>query len=848
MTASTMVAADEVGKTMDKEQPISPPNVRKRRRRVPTTGASEDCHTCRKRNVQCDRRRPYCSQCLEVKESCGGYRTTLTWGVGVASRGKLRGMSLPVAKPAGGQEVNKPAAPQTSARPRANTMHTPSSQAVGTNGEDGPRKRMRLNPLQTNVQSLPPNTSSMPSPYYTNGYHGGAAFPTWPQSSYHSHMGSQPQQFGHDGTFPFGGQQRRSELFPLHTTVATTFTGLPWSPDGSVQSGPSPMYFEDMSPFNNFPRQPGLPSVPQTLPSQSLHSSPVQVHQPAKNRSMYQQPPQAPPAINGVHFDGNSRSNSFPESQPFSVLGSNDVPVEKQGNEDSVKPSLKRTLSAPEVAAIDQSESQNESPQDEPPSGTTEALIQNFQPRMHPPNMNVSSRIWSLLEYYDKNICPVLVTFDNEDNPYRKFIMNLALQNEGLQNALAALVTNNMRMRCLKEIPSLSDDGHHESIIKAIGVPSSEERYYKAKSVNYLNSQLTDNSKAADDSVLATLLILCLFHVSDSGFSKFKTQLQGVQVLLGMRAGMPRSDFQAWVEMFFAWFDVMTSAVNDRETKVHGEIIDLMDLSNNLGSVEEFSGCDGRLFKLIARLGRLNLLSQRRQPKESSSPIAKQHRRVDSALDFFSLPTEQLDVPSDWDEFISPQDDLKFDASAPPPDDRAQFWLEWQELQDLFHSWQNTRFNGLSLDSPNLSDGQKAMLHMSESFRWAALVYLERLADPSLASSSSTIQDLVKKSLHHIDEIGTNSCVTKFMLWPLFISGTECVEEKQRGLIRERCIEIQQESGFYNNISGLEVLERVWRKNGVKSGERHLARGQCSQQAFHWRSCMDRVDGEYIVI
>jgi hypothetical protein len=72
--------------------------IRKRRRRAPAGGASDDCFTCSKRNVKCDRRRPYCSQCLEVGNECSGYKTQLTWNVGVASRGKLRGLSLPVAK------------------------------------------------------------------------------------------------------------------------------------------------------------------------------------------------------------------------------------------------------------------------------------------------------------------------------------------------------------------------------------------------------------------------------------------------------------------------------------------------------------------------------------------------------------------------------------------------------------------------------------------------------------------------------------------------------------------------------------------------------------------------------
>ncbi|KAG5988267.1 hypothetical protein E4U43_004793 [Claviceps pusilla] len=83
--------------------------VRKRKRRAPAGGAADDCFTCSKRNVKCDRRRPYCSQCLEFGNECSGYKTQLTWGVGVASRGKLRGLSLPIARaPPVSREVKKP--------------------------------------------------------------------------------------------------------------------------------------------------------------------------------------------------------------------------------------------------------------------------------------------------------------------------------------------------------------------------------------------------------------------------------------------------------------------------------------------------------------------------------------------------------------------------------------------------------------------------------------------------------------------------------------------------------------------------------------------------------------------
>ncbi|KAH7303582.1 hypothetical protein B0I35DRAFT_364667 [Stachybotrys elegans] len=98
--------------------------IRKRRRRAPAGGAADDCFTCTKRNVKCGRQRPYCSQCLEVSNECSGYKTQLTWGVGVASRGKLRGLSLPV--------VNAPPVsrePKTSPTTRPRTSSTNSSRS-----------------------------------------------------------------------------------------------------------------------------------------------------------------------------------------------------------------------------------------------------------------------------------------------------------------------------------------------------------------------------------------------------------------------------------------------------------------------------------------------------------------------------------------------------------------------------------------------------------------------------------------------------------------------------------------------------------------------------------------------
>ncbi|KAI9713681.1 MAG: hypothetical protein M1828_001411 [Chrysothrix sp. TS-e1954] len=460
----------------------------------------------------------------------------------------------------------------------------------------------------------------------------------------------------------------------------------------------------------------------------------------------------------------------------------------------------------------------------------------------------ISPRIQYLLDYYDKAICPVLVTFDGPSNPYRAHIIQRAMHNPGLQHALAALATNNMRMKCLKDVPELRDhpDQSRTFIQACIGAPTPEEQHHKSKSIEYLNAQLGNPSKAKDDSVLATLLILCLFHVCDSGFSKFKTQLAGVQKLLKLRgksAGPPnglQDEFVGWVEAFFAWFDVMTAAVNDRETQIEGTALDLGNVNDNLGALEQFSGCDGRLFKLISRLGRLNLLSQGRPVRPSSQELAQaglsqpSPRVTQTAKDYYSL---RFDSPTeDNSDFGHGNAASMTDAEQlhAPKDLRHAFLDEWHYIREKLDAW-----------APDLDGSSNlAMTHISESFRYAALLYTERLAYPTLPSSSPSIQTLVHQALSHIDDIGPNSCVTKFMLWPLFIAGTECVEESHRELIRARCVEIQKESGFYNNVSGLEVLERVWKEN-----ERDVAlQRSCGTQAFKWRGCMDRLDGEYIVI
>ncbi|TKA65652.1 hypothetical protein B0A49_09814 [Cryomyces minteri] len=394
-----------------------------------------------------------------------------------------------------------------------------------------------------------------------------------------------------------------------------------------------------------------------------------------------------------------------------------------------------------------------------------------FSSRFYP----LSPRMQQLLDYYDKTICSVLVAFDGPANPYRMHVIHLAMQNEGLQSAIAALSTNNIRMRGLKEVRQIGyiqdpldnntvSSGSGPSLLAAQesrdihGAPTPEELCYRTNSIEPLNTQLANSSLAQDDSVLAILLVLCLFHVCDSDFSKFKTQLAGVQKLLSMRSPSIQSGFSGWVEMFFTWFDVMTSTVNDRETLIQGESLDMLDLSANLGALEQFSGCDGRLFKLIARLGRLNLLSQNRPvrvhectdetPRTSLQPKHKSVKRDSKKQtkgDFYSLDYDRLDG-NGWGtplDLPSPRS-KDYPMTDGDEDARHKFWAEWNDIRSRLQEWELGPSQIPSAPtSPTFSDAasqlcpeQRDLLHISESFRYSALLYTERLAYPTLPSSS----------------------------------------------------------------------------------------------------------------
>lgn len=516
-------------------------------------------------------------------------------------------------------------------------------------------------------------------------------------------------------------------------------------------------------------------------------------------------------------------------------------------------------------------------------------------------------RLRYLISYFAEVIAPMIVAFDTPSNPFRIQILRLAQDSPALQEAIATLATSNLRQRrernhtsTERTLPARMSSMAHRALTDeafqdryGISVPEGyarEENHHRGMAVKALNADLADPRRRLSDSVLATLLILCLFHGCDTGVAEFRTQFAGVTRLLAirMRHSPVISDDLKWFIRMFSWFDTLTATTNDRDVQLRGKCLEISSITDGEWGLENLAGCDGRLFKLISQLGRLNLLSQDQQPTDS--------RPADVTTPTASLPPNMVFpgwntvTPGAAHGSISGQGYGSSMATPLQNSDQARkpsspaFWTEWYSLRQRLESWRFDPPAQTSFPSPPLSTSHSSwnpptfipappspsmpyqvapenlqdIYQISECFRHAALLYCERLAEPSLPSRHPRIQHLVHLAMHCLCAVQSDV----YLLWPLFIVGSECVQEDHRAAIRARCKDISKDSGFVNNLSCLELLERIWAEHSDESSYPVYPSEMgppppldssglpAPSQAFRWSRVMQakRGDGEYMVV
>ncbi|EHY52895.1 hypothetical protein HRR83_009418 [Exophiala dermatitidis] len=801
---------------------------RKRRKRASAQGAADDCFTCATRNLECDRGRPYCSRCLADGRDCSGYKTQLTWGNGVASRGKLRGLSLPIA---GAQKL---ATPNMTAKPKRKLSQQP---------------RTTQSPPGKQHQTPSGQQNSCSPPIVQHGR--SAAFANPP-------FGSANGQF--PSVVPFSTTSWTQPIAPISSNPVATVAEPTHQ---SYTQGPSNPPLS--SPLGGFNRRPGRDPG---RPYRETERLPLTAHPYPSPQSAYLGCVLGP----GPEDTSSAVYPSFPSPYGDVLSGEPQHVVRPKGNAPLTQSLPHQTLTAEFEEDVEEVRRDHaDAGLAETEDGSTFGLgIAPFNysltqsPLLRMGAIGATPRMQYLIRYYVEVISPVIVAFDGPSNPYKTQILRLASRSETLQHAISALSASNLRQR--RETGALSTgktDPTRRSSMAHLTMTNGllddmsaeeqarEESIHKAIAIQSLNKQLADPLQRKDDAILATLLILCLFHICDSGIAKFQTQFAGVKKLLGLRRNDPGLNTKEtkWFTRMFTWFDAMTATVNDREGQLRGHHVDVSASPDEEWALENLAGCDGQLFKTIARLGRLNVLSQGKPVKETVALVTR------------PLPPMPAELNMDYSNFDGNgfmqllEDEELYRIRSADQDVKAQFWREWREIRQVLQLWEfdSTALGSSRPDAPSLTGDQRIDLYnISESFRYAALLYTERLAKPTVSSTEPAIRSLVQKCLGYIKAVKSDV----YLLWPLFITGSECVDGEDRGVIRQRCLDIQKDSGFLNNKSCLELLEKVWQRSDKKQrrfkdrAALNIENNVAEDAGLRFRTVMklEGNRGEYIVV
>jgi Fungal specific transcription factor domain/Fungal Zn(2)-Cys(6) binuclear cluster domain len=811
---------------------------RRKRRRTPAAGAANDCFSCSGQKLRCDRKRPYCTPCLDVGKDCAGYKTTLTWGVGVASRGKLRGLSLPIAG--------------IKQKPMVRVKSSPCGREAMKS--ELPRRRLqKVGPGAGSAHTYPPATLFPPNESLdTSGLN-----VTWQPVPAAMYMALPPlAPSGRDAVALVGSPDSLLADSP-HSSKPDQFMSKACPEPAEAQSG---QYFGALSEaivpqkaalqFRDFQwplkSQPYRQDVVDPLQWQHAECWSAQVRcerSSSPSRSDEMDPSRAP-----YRLHTNDQRPSDPDKIAYAQSYSNSKPgsyvqVMEGQNFDHVNSNRKRVSVSPSTESLRQ---------------TALKLL----PFSGAHAIGRTPRMQYLINYYTEVISPVIVAFDGPSNPYRSYILRLASGSETLQHAISALSASNLRQR--RESGELStgktDPARRSSMAHltltdkswqsapgfnlSVEEQKQEENYHKNATVHLIQQQFADPSQHRDDSVLATLLVVCLFHICESGVAKFKTHFAGAKKLLGMRetASIMKSKEARWFARMFTWFDAMTATVNDREGQMQDGLLDLSSLADEDWTLENLAGCDGKLFKIMANLSRLNILSQK--------------GGLDAAGAAGAAVTASCSCPmSTGDHSYWPNFDRDSWATGAAggtypmsnesyPSIHTQYGREWHDTHNALTSWMldTSPYSSGGQDVPALSpDQQLDLLNISQCFRFSALIYMERLALPRVFSSDARIQNWVQKSLYYIRLVHSDV----YLLWPLFVTGSECVTAADQQIIRERCLDIQKDSGFSNNASCLKLLEEIWISGSSPAGNVRQPNG------FRWRAAIQANvsdGGEYIVV
>jgi len=365
-----------------------------------------------------------------------------------------------------------------------------------------------------------------------------------------------------------------------------------------------------------------------------------------------------------------------------------------------------------------------------------------------------------LYYHFIHNTCRVLVPYDDQNNPFRTILAQMALH-PSAQHLLAAL---------------LASSAAHRAGVKGENPPKYLISNLLQTTLGGLRKALDDPSEASQDTTLATAIALSSYNIISSDVTHWRMHLDGArEIILHRRRTASRpfyeSSIRAFLSKWFAYLDVIagTSGLTLKEHNYDSAVSLIEDVSENRrteswepSKFDTFTGFTSRLLPLLLRIGKL-----------------AHQKRVASSI--------HINLNEDA-AFVANVDALELDLNAAeldtinfPPETSIDAELEQQlrACNEAFHS--------------------AARLHIQRRLR---------------NMSSEQVQPTVEQVFKAIEHIPVGSGPEISLLYPLFSAGVEA-----SGTLREyaefRMTEMEK-IGIGNVQRAKKVMLETWAQTKTK--------------------------------
>ncbi|KAL2809429.1 fungal-specific transcription factor domain-containing protein [Aspergillus granulosus] len=346
----------------------------------------------------------------------------------------------------------------------------------------------------------------------------------------------------------------------------------------------------------------------------------------------------------------------------------------------------------------------------------------------------------ALLHHYDSFMAPhqIAEIGDEEDNPYRAYILPLAKKQIGLLYAVLGLSA--VHLGKLTQNKTFIETTSVEYRMKAI----------RALSEKIRKGQNTSLSEEEEDGVLATIQILLLHDIAESGISEHGIHITGAMSVCKNTLISEGFNGRRRRAVFFignlAWLDIIRAFSGTRRLCFTQDIREMVASASG-HRFELVNGCPREIFLIIGRV-------------------------LDKA---------------------------------------KEYKMGWTTEEDFRSTLMAARFELYAWDakSKTYPSSDPRWISVAISFQFACILHIHRLLDPSEPASSPEIQTAVREILDATADIPPDSTLIELMILPLFMAGADSLSRHSQFYVLARFRDIDQRSEMRNPVPA-DLLQRVW--------------------------------------